>query len=364
MTVIDNELTNIQLNLQKVTSPDNRMPASYLNDLLDQPRALQATIDSLNQLPPVPSFFNRLKSGKYRRVILTGMGSSYHGLYPLQLHLFNLPVGVIRLETAELIHYADGLINPANLIVAVSQSGESAEVVQLADLTQGRVDLIGVTNTPGSALAEQASLAILTCAGEEATVSCKTFISALAALTWLGDQLTGEYTEFETLADSAQKVADYWAGWPGSVELLRQRLTGIEHLFLLGRGSSMTAACAGALIIKEAARFAAEGMNCAAFRHGPLEVVSENTLVIVYRGAPATAGLNIKLAQDILDCGGLVDQVLMGEGSPPFNLPECSVAALPILEIQFAQMVSLALAELQDFEAGKFVHASKVTTRE
>jgi glucosamine--fructose-6-phosphate aminotransferase (isomerizing) len=312
-----------------------------------------------------PSYLNdRLNSGTYRRVILTGMGSSYHGLYPLQLRLFLLPVGIIRLETAELIHYAAELIDPANLIVAVSQSGESAEVVQLLELTHRRVDLIGVTNTPGSALAKQASLAVLTCAGEETSVSCKTYISALAALAWLGDQLTGEFTQFSTLKDTPQKVDEYWSGWPGSVEDLRQRLNAIEHLYLLGRGSSVAAACAGALIIKEASRYGVEGMNSAAFRHGPLELVSESTLVMMYQGAATTAGLNVKLAQDILACGGVVDQVMMAEGPPPFNLPVCSLPALPILEIQFAQMVSLALAELQGFEAGKFLHASKVTTVE
>ena len=340
------------------------MPPTYLNDLLDQPRALQATLDSLSQLPPLTSTFSQLKSGKYRRVILTGMGSSYHGLYPLQLRLFPSSLGVIRLETAELIHYAPELIDPANLIVAVSQSGESAEVVQLLELTQGRVDLIGVTNTPGSAMAERAGLPILTCAGEEASVSCKTYISALAALMWLGDQLTGEHTHFPTLIGIPQKVTQYWSGWPGSVELLRQKLSALRHLYLLGRGSSMAAACAGALIIKEAARFGAEGMNSAAFRHGPLELVSESTRVIVFQGAGVTARLNAKLVKDIFDCGGLVDQVVVAEGLPPFNLPLCPQPAMPILEIQFAQMVSLALARLRGIEAGKFLHASKITVTE
>jgi glutamine---fructose-6-phosphate transaminase (isomerizing) len=340
------------------------MPPSYQNDLLDQPRALQATLDSLDRLPPLTSISDRLKSGKYQRVILTGMGSSYHGLYPLQLRLFSLPLGIIRLETAELIHYASELVDPANLIVAVSQSGESAEVVQLLELTHGRVDLIGVTNTPLSSLAEKASLPILTCAGDEASVSCKTYISALAALVWLGDQLTGEPTQFATLAGASQLIKDYWSGWPGSVEVLRQKLSGIEHLYLLGRGSSLAAASAGALIIKEAARFAAEGMTSAAFRHGPLELVSYNTLVFVIQGGNATASLSARMAQDVQACGGMAQQVLIAKGSPPFNLPECPLAALPLLEIQFAQMVSLALAKLRGIEAGKFLHASKVTTVE
>jgi glucosamine--fructose-6-phosphate aminotransferase (isomerizing) len=292
------------------------------------------------------------------------MGSSYHGLYPLQLRLFALPVGVIRLETAELIHYARELIDPTNLIVAVSLSGQSAEVVQLLELTHPQVTLIGVTNTIGSALAQKASQAILTCAGDETSVSCKTYISALAALTWLGDQLLGERPYFPTLADVPQKVAEYWSRWQDSVEMISQRLTGVQNLFLLGRGSSVAAACAGALITKEAARFGAEGMNSAAFRHGPLELISPRTFTLVYLGAHATRTLNVEIAKDILAAGGRVEVVGMDDGSPPFHLPICQPPAMPILEIQCAQMISLALAKIQGIEAGRFIHANKVTIRE
>jgi glucosamine--fructose-6-phosphate aminotransferase (isomerizing) len=342
----------------------NLMPSSYLNDLLDQPSALQATIDSLSKAPPLTTVFNQLKSGKYQRVILTGMGSSFHGLYPLQLRLFALPIGIIRLETAELIHYARELINPANLIVAVSQSGQSAEMVQLLELTYNRVTLVGVTNTPTSALADQASLTILTCAGEEATVSCKTYISTLAALTWLGDQLMDEPMHFSALAGVPQKVAEYWADWHASVEIFRQRLAGVQQLFLLGRGNSMAATCTGALIIKEAARFGAEGMNSAAFRHGPLELISPHTFALVYLGADETSTLNSKIAQDILAAGGLAEPVSMREGPAPFHLPICPLPALPIMEILPAQMLSLALADIQGLEAGRFIRASKVTMTE
>ena len=341
------------------------MTTSYLNDLLDQPSALQATLDGLSTTPPLTTIFNQLKPGRYQRVILTGMGSSYHGLYPLQLRLFALPMGVIRLETAELIHYARELIDPPNLIVAVSQSGQSAEVVQLLEITHNRVTLIGVTNNPGSVLANHASQTILTCAGEEATVSCKTYISTLAALTWLGDQLMGERQHFHSLADLPHKVAEYLSGWQAYVEILSQRLAGVQQLFLLGRGNSLAAACTGALVIKEAARFGAEGMNSAAFRHGPLELISPHTFALVYLGADKTSKLNIKLAQDILVAGGWAEPVsMMGEGLAPFRLPICPLPALPILEILPAQMLSLALAEILGIEAGRFVHASKVTTTE
>jgi hypothetical protein len=85
---------------------------------------------------------------------------------------------------------------------------------------------------------------------------------------------------------------------------------------------------------------------------------------MVFQGICAAAAFNAKLAHDILDCEGLVGQVTMGEGSTTFNLPDCPLSALPIFEIQFAQIVSLVLAQFQGFESRKFLHASKLTTVE
>jgi glucosamine--fructose-6-phosphate aminotransferase (isomerizing) len=336
------------------------MANSYLSDLLDQPRALRATLEALAKASPLEEIRGKLQEGKYRRVILTGMGSSFHGLYPLQLLLFSLPVGVTRLETAELIHYAAGLIDPGNLIIAVSQSGESAEIVQLLERTRGRVDVVGVTNTAGSALAERSSRAIITQAGEEATVSCKTYISALAALVWLGDELLGD-RQFESLVETPERVAAYWMDWRVSVEMLRQELEGVRNLYLLGRGGSLPAALAGALIIKEASRFGAEGMNCAAFRHGPLEVVTEQTLAFVFDGEAVTSEMNRRLVEDISRAGGRAVLVGKAGGDAPYGFPRGAEAARPMMEIMLAQMVSLALAEIAGQEAGRFRHARKVT---
>jgi glucosamine--fructose-6-phosphate aminotransferase (isomerizing) len=340
------------------------MTHSYLNDLLEQPVTLQATLESLNLLSPFSTFSRKLRAGRYRRVILTGMGSSYYGLYPLLLRLFALPVGVIWLETAELIHNAQVLIDPSNLIIAVSQSGQSAEVVRLTELAGRKVDLIGITNTPSSPLAENASLAILTLAGEEASVSCKTYISALAAHAWLGDHLLNESTHFPPLEEVPHKISEYWSTWQDIVEELRQKLQGVENLYLLGRGVSLAAACTGALIIKEAARYNAEGMNAAAFRHGPLEVITSQTLVLVFLGVGNNITLNERMAEDVRVAGGQVEVVGISHGSLPFCLPECQVPGLPLLEIMPAQMVSLALAELIGHEAGQFAHAQKITTVE
>jgi glucosamine--fructose-6-phosphate aminotransferase (isomerizing) len=342
------------------------LTSPYLINILEQPAALEATLHWLSQAPGLTSFSDELAAGKYSRIVLTGMGSSYYALHPLYLRLLGQSFCTHMIETSELLHHASNLINPQNLIVAVSQSGESAEILQLVEQTQNGVCLIGITNTADSLLAQESNTALVTQAGAEHSVSCKTYLSALAALSWLGDNLLGvqEQGHFVQLASLPDVLAGYLEHWQERVAVLSDRLQRVQNLFLLGRGSSLAAVGAGALIIKEAARFHAEGMSSAAFRHGPIEVLSPQVFVLVYLGSSQTASQNAQLVQDLRSAGGNVEAVRQGRSASPFELPSFDPALLPLLEILPAQMLSLALAELQDIQPGQFHLASKVTTVE
>jgi glucosamine--fructose-6-phosphate aminotransferase (isomerizing) len=126
----------------------------------------------------------------------------------------------------------------------------------------------------------------------------------------------------------------------------------------------LAATGAGSLIIKEAARFPAEGMSCAAFRHGPMEMASPEVYVLVYEGTGQTSALNAGLVADIQKAGGRSVLVGPGSGDDVFRIPPVSVEGLPVLEILPAQMLSLALALQQGHAPGQFVNASKVTSSE
>jgi len=115
-----------------------------------------------------------------RRIVLTGMGSSYHVLHPLMYTLIHCGLPAQMIETSELIHYAPALIEPHTLVIAVSQSGRSVEIIQLLERAHNKAPLISVTNSPDSPLATQSEATVLTYAGEEYTVSCKTYLTALA----------------------------------------------------------------------------------------------------------------------------------------------------------------------------------------
>lgn len=333
---------------------------AYLRDLLDQPAALSRTLAGLAETPALAAVGRR----DFRRVVLTGMGSSLHALWPIQTRLARCGRTAILVETSELIHYRPDLPGAGTLIVAVSQSGRSAEIVRLARNLGGSC-LLGVTNDPESPLAQAADAVVLMHAGLEFSVSCKTYLATLLALEWLGDQLAGEGTgETAVLAAAPDAVSSYLAEWRNHVREIREAMTGVRNLFLAGRGPSLAAVHTGGLIVKEAAHFPAEGMSAAAFRHGPLEMAGPESFLLLFAGEERTRGLNEKLASDVEAAGGRV--AVVGEKAPraAFRLPPAPARLLPVLEILPVQMATLALAGMAGREAGAFTRARKITADE
>jgi len=338
----------------------------YLRDVLDQPRALDDTLAGLQEPKKLRELAARLQKGEFKRVVLTGMGSSFHGLHPLRLELIDHGLTAIMVETSELVHYMRRLFDPKTLIVAVSQSGQSAEVVRLLEINGSTSPVIAITNTAGSPLATQADATILTQAGKEFSVSCKTYLTALMALHWLGDIFCERDLRHtcQELKQAAPAVESYLAHWKDHVQSLTQLLKGTRNLFLVGRGSSLAAVGAGALIVKEADHFHAEGMSSAAFRHGPFEMLSEETFVLVFSGDSRTRDLNQRLLEDVRERQGRAELVSEDAVFPACNLPAAPRPIQPMLEILPAQMITLALAAQAGREAGRFELATKVTRTE
>ncbi len=340
--------------------------SGYVRDILDQPAAVRDSLAALAEYPSVQPFAERLAAGDLRRVVLTGMGSSYYALYPLHLTLTARGLTTHLVETSELIYYAPALLEPRTLLVVVSQSGRSAEVVHLLKRAGGDIPIVSVTNTAASPLALQSSAVLLTHAGDEFSVSSKTYVAALAALAWLGEELTGRDPRptCAALDRAPDAMAHYLAHWTEHVETLCEQVAGACSLFLVGRGPSLAAVGTGALIIKEAAHFPAQGLSSAAFRHGPLEMTAPDQFVLVYSGAEATRELNARLAGDIRAAGGRAALVRESPLADAFALPPAPEETRPLLEILPAQMLSVALARLKGHEPGHFQRATKITVTE
>jgi glucosamine--fructose-6-phosphate aminotransferase (isomerizing) len=105
-------------------------------------------------------------------------------------------------------------------------------------------------------------------------------------------------------------------------------------------------------------------MSSAAFRHGPLEMLSEEIFVLVFAGDTKTTKLNRRLLQDVLDHKGKAALVEEKSECPAFRISASSTGVHSMLEILVVQMITLARAARAGREPGRFELASKVTTTE
>ncbi len=338
----------------------------YFRDILDQPRALRETVAGLTTDSAFADIADKLRGGAFDRVVLTGMGSSYFALHPLNHVLGQSGHTPVMVETSELIHYQAHLLTSRTLVVAVSQSGRSVEMVRLLESSRKRSTIVAVTNTAESPLATGSDAVVLTHAGIESTVSCKTYVATLVGLHWLASTLTGADLEAtrRDLEALPSAFGHYLQGLRTHVESLAGRVKGISDIFMVGRGASLAAVGAGALTTKESTHVHAEGMSSAALRHGPWEMLSGKTFVVLFAGDPRTRELNLGMRRDLEQRGVPCAWVAQDAEEAECRLPNVFAPLLPVVEILPAQMMTLALAANANHEAGKFEHATKVTTVE
>jgi len=341
----------------------------YISDILAQPSALR---DALANYSPqiMDGIHARLQRGDFDRVIITGMGSSYNASYPAFIQLCTQSVPVQYVNASELLHSLNGMIGTRSLLWMSSQSGRSAELVHLLDRirTQAPACLLASVNDISSPMASRADVCLPVHAGEEATVSTKTYINMLATNLLAAIHLSGEDIEsaIREMRNAADAMESYLADWQERVRELDSLLGDFSQLFILGRGSSMSAVWNGSLINKEAAKCAFEGIHAADFRHGPLELVSPEFTALIFAGTNQARDLNRDLALEILSHGGRV--IWMDTVSDPdittYLLPRASDLARPLVEIIPLQMLTLVMANRKGLQAGQFRYVGKVTTRE
>jgi glucosamine--fructose-6-phosphate aminotransferase (isomerizing) len=359
------------------------MNTRYLEEILQQPEALHRAVDGYPVgHPDLERLTGAVAGGTYHHIILTGMGISYYSCYPLWLSLSQQALPVTLWDAAELVHYAPRALTSKTLLIAVSQSGESAELKRIMDLPHRPGMVVGITNGRDNSLARWCDLALATQAGAETAVSTKTYVTGLAMLHLLSRQLLGgdPRTAQATLHRVADQVGDFLSGWESKVEAATAFLGphvrvppsgGCDALAFLARGPSMASAMAGALMSEEASRILATAMSSAQFRHGPVEAVREGFRAVMFAGDGSASQLNYQMAAYIAACGGrtlVIAPQHKGENMPPgvahIPIARSEPELLPILEIIPVQLLTITLARARGYEPAAFINCNKVTTEE
>jgi glutamine---fructose-6-phosphate transaminase (isomerizing) len=265
-----------------------------LKEIHEQPRAVANTLqERVANGRLLEAAFGPAASAVLERieaVQIVACGTSYHaGMVAGYLieHLCRIPC---RVEIASEYRYRNPVVSRNSLLVAISQSGETADT--LAALRMGRqsgyLSTLGICNSPESSLVRESELVMLTRAGPEIGVaSTKAFTTQLAALSMLAIALARRYsTDAErerwlvTRLIEMPALIEKTLELDGTVHRLALRFADKQHALFLGRGAMYPIALEGALKLKEISYIHAEAYAAGELKHGPLALIDAGMPVV------------------------------------------------------------------------------------
>ncbi len=265
-----------------------------LKEIFEQPETIQNAfrgrllVDEGNvKLGGLRQIQEQLRSAE--RIIITACGTSWHaglvGEYMIE-HLANIPVEV---EYASEFRYRNPVIKKNDIVLAISQSGETADTMAAVREAQEKgATVLGIVNVVGSSIARSTAAGVYTHAGPEIGVaSTKAFTSQLTVLSLIAIMLGRMNTlskydgikiakELLNIPDKIKKIFE-------SAEIIKKiakQHCKANNFLYLGRGYNFPVALEGALKLKEISYIHAEGYPAAEMKHGPIALIDENMPVV------------------------------------------------------------------------------------
>ncbi len=264
-------------------------------EILEQPGAVANTLEMvLNASSISPQLFGADAGpilSKADAVLILACGTSYHAGMVARYWLEAVAGIPCTVEIASEYRYRDSVPNPNQLVVTISQSGETADTIAALQHAKalGQQHSLAICNVPESALIRQSDLRFLTRAGPEIGVaSTKAFTTQLAVLVLLTmvlaklrNRLSAERErEMITMLRHLPAALQHVLGVESVVKAWSQRFAEKEHALFLGRGIHYPIAMEGALKLKEISYIHAEAYPAGELKHGPLALVDKTMPVI------------------------------------------------------------------------------------
>jgi glucosamine--fructose-6-phosphate aminotransferase (isomerizing) len=292
--VVSPFIQQLEMNLEAIEK--GGYPHFMLKEIHEQPRSIFDSIRGRFD-PKTGEFAMRsLKEYEHKiknlnRILIVGCGTSWHaGLVGEYLFedLARIPVEV---EYASEFRYRNPIINEDDLVIAISQSGETADTLEAMRIAKEHgATVFGLCNVVGSSIPRLSHAGAYTHAGPEIGVaSTKAFTSQVAVLTLLAlafGELRGKISkndlrlsmaELETIPEKAAGLLKYE---PQIVEIA-EKFQYAQNFLFLGRGYGFPVALEGALKLKEISYIHAEGYPAAEMKHGPIALIDDQMPVVV-----------------------------------------------------------------------------------
>ena len=243
------------------------------------------------------------------QVFFVACGSAYHsslvGKYAIE-RWTRLPVQV---EMASEFRYRDPVVGRNTLVVAVSQSGETADTLEAVRHARSqRAWVLAVTNTVGSTISRESDAALYTRGGPEVAVaSTKATLTQMTAMYLVGlylaqlrgtrdpDEVRAHLRDLKQIPDLVTAVLSRM----GPVRALAQEIADAERVLFIGRHVGYPMALEGALKLKELAYISAEGYPAGEIKHGPIALIEEGTPVVVLAARHALSPKLVNNVQEV-----------------------------------------------------------------
>lgn len=321
------------------------------------------------------------KFAEAERIIIASCGTSWHaGLIAEYLieDLARLPVEV---EYASELRYRNPIITDKDIVLAISQSGETADTLAALQIAKEKGALIyGIVNAVGSSIARMTDAGSYIHAGPEIGVaSTKAFTGQVTLLTLMALSLakkrgtiTDEY--FQKLLVEIEKI-------PGKVEQVMKLNEQIEYIageiqhannaLYLGRGYNFPIALEGALKLKEISYIHAEGYPAAEMKHGPIALIDENMPVVVICTNKSAYEKIISNVQEVKARKGMViaivtegDKEIKKIADYTIEIPDTEEPLTPLLSVIPLQLLSYHIAVMRECDVDQPRNLAKSVTVE
>lgn len=292
-----------------------------LKEIHEQPDAIRQTLrgkikDGAVDMPFLGMDEEFKKAGK---IYIVACGTAYHAGLVGRIIIEKLARIPVETDIASEFRYRDILWQPDDLMIVISQSGETADTLAvLREARRNGIKVLAVTNVVGSSAAREADQVIYTHAGPEiAVASTKAYSTQLLIMYLLAiyiAQLKGtcESSELQALtaelADIDKKVEAVF-NQQSKVEELARRYKDVQSTFFLGRGFDYAVAMEGALKLKEISYIHAEAYAAGELKHGPLALISEGVPVLALITQEALAEKSMSNIKEVKARGAVVAAV-------------------------------------------------------
>jgi glucosamine--fructose-6-phosphate aminotransferase (isomerizing) len=345
-------------------------PHYMLKELRETPLSVEATARAFKGVKD--KLVSALSGVK--RFVFTGCGTAYHAALCGKRYIESFARIPAECETAGEFRYKNPVLGEDTAVIAVSQSGETADTVEAAGLARSLgAKVVAITNSHRSQLTRLADVVVPVAAGPEICVAAtKSYTGQIAALYLLAAAVAGE----KFYNDCAEKISKTPALISATLESLDMR--SLAHIcasssgvYFLGRDLDYAVALEGSLKLKEISYVPGEGYPAGELKHGTLALIDVNTTSVVIITDKVLAEKSENAIEQVLSRGGKVAVITNVNGVrerfsdlPTVVLPECDKYLSPLLAAVAVQLLAYKAAAVLGREIDKPRNLAKSVTVE